>query len=108
MPSAAGVLTKLTDERAKLLHAHYAGAVPLDLLKTEQERISREIGQAEQALGAATIWFEEIEATIREALDLVGDCAETYRKATPLVRRQFNQAFFNKILIDGQEVTGRS
>ena len=30
---------KLLDERSKLLEAHYAGAIPLDLLKTEQDRI---------------------------------------------------------------------
>jgi hypothetical protein len=34
---------RLLDERAKLLEAHYAGAIPLDLLKTEQDRISVEL-----------------------------------------------------------------
>ncbi len=32
---------RLTNERVRLLNAHYAGAIPLDLLKTEQDRISR-------------------------------------------------------------------
>lgn len=31
---------RLDDERLKLLQAHYAGAVPIDLLKSEQDRIS--------------------------------------------------------------------
>lgn len=40
----------LTDERTKLLHAHYAGAVSLDLLKQEQARIGNEISAAEARL----------------------------------------------------------
>lgn len=34
---------RLDDERTKLLQAHYAGAVPLDLLKKEQARIGAEL-----------------------------------------------------------------
>lgn len=34
---------RLDDEHMKLLQAHYAGAVPLDLLKKEQDRISAEL-----------------------------------------------------------------
>lgn len=33
----------LKDERHKLLEAHYADAVPLELLKTEQDRIGTEL-----------------------------------------------------------------
>lgn len=40
-------LARLEAERTKLLHAHYAGAVPIDLLKREQSRISREMTDAE-------------------------------------------------------------
>ena len=35
-------LARLADERRKLLHAFYANAIPLELLKSEQDRISRE------------------------------------------------------------------
>jgi site-specific DNA recombinase len=38
---------QLTDERKKLLQAHYEGAVPLDLLKEEQTRIAREMEAAQ-------------------------------------------------------------
>ena len=34
---------RLRDERRSLLHAHHAGAVPLDLLKEEQDRIGRRL-----------------------------------------------------------------
>jgi site-specific DNA recombinase len=46
-------LAKLADERGKLLQAFYANAIPLDLLKAEQDRI----GVAQQAANG------ELEAT---------------------------------------------
>ncbi|MGH7485363.1 MAG: hypothetical protein ACREMY_07115, partial [bacterium] len=39
-------LAKMNEEREKLLHAYYAGAVPVDLLRTEQDRIASEARQA--------------------------------------------------------------
>ena len=41
---------KLLDERSKLLEAHYAAAIPLDRLKTEQDRIGGELDRIEQRL----------------------------------------------------------
>ena len=35
-------LAKLRAEREKLLHAYYAGAVPVDLLRQEQDRLAGE------------------------------------------------------------------
>jgi DNA invertase Pin-like site-specific DNA recombinase len=40
--------TRLTTERQKLLNAHYAGAIPLDLLKTEQDRIGSRLSYIQQ------------------------------------------------------------
>jgi len=36
-------IRQLEAERTKLLHAHYADAVPLDLLQQEQARIAKEL-----------------------------------------------------------------
>lgn len=35
-------LAKLGEEREKLLHAYYAGAIPVDLLRQEQDRLTTE------------------------------------------------------------------
>jgi hypothetical protein len=32
----------LNEKREKLLHAYYAGAVPVDLLRSEQDRLASE------------------------------------------------------------------
>ena len=76
-------LERLAAERTKLLHAHYADAVPLDLLKTEQARIGREIADAEVQLEAATAEYEKIETALHQALDLAGHCERAYRQGTP-------------------------
>jgi site-specific DNA recombinase len=44
-------LAKVNEEREKLLHAYYAGAVPVDLLRSEQDRLATETRQAERHLG---------------------------------------------------------
>ena len=59
---------KLLDERAKLLEAHYAGAIPLDLLKTEQDRIASALDRIEDRVSASKIKFETIEARLKAAL----------------------------------------
>ncbi len=90
---------KLADERSKLLQAHYADAVPLDLLKSEQARIAREITDAQQLLAVATTNFDDVEATITRAIELAGNCHTAYLAAGAPTRRKFNQAFFNRIWV---------
>ena len=43
---------ELNAQRQKLLDAHYAGAVPLDLLKTEQDRIASQLMRIQEGLSA--------------------------------------------------------
>lgn len=95
------------DERAKLLGAHYAGAVPLDLLKSEQERIARELDYIEGRLGALELTFDTVERNLKGALSFVTDLHSAYTAACPRVRRQINQAIFERFLIsDEGDVVG--
>ncbi len=93
-------LNKLRDERKKLLDAHYADAIPLELLKTEQARIGNEIRAAETRLDAVDNDFNTAEINLSRALALVQDCETAYANAPDKLRRQFNQAFFKRLLID--------
>jgi site-specific DNA recombinase len=56
-------LRKLTGERKKLLDAHYADAIPLDLLKSEQDRIATEAANAEGRLSEIASDFQKAETT---------------------------------------------
>ena len=97
--------TTLTAQRQKLLDAHYAGAIPLDLLKTEQERIATQLTYIQQQLGAASDSYEQGRQTLADCLDLTRDCHTAYLQAPDTTRRLFNQAFFSKIYIDEDDDT---
>jgi site-specific DNA recombinase len=92
-------LRKLTEERKKLLQAHYAGAIPLDLLKSEQDRLTTAVASAEGRLTAIAADFKAAEANLERALTRAGDCEAAYREATPTMRRQFNLAFFKRLVV---------
>ncbi len=87
-------------QREKLLQAHYAGAVPLDMLKIEMSRLMREISTAEQELATAQTSVDDLEGQLERALTVAGNCARHYGVASPAVRRMMNQGFFTKLYID--------
>ncbi len=95
----------LTAQRQKLLDAHYAGAIPLDLLKTEQERIAAQLGHIHQQLAGADQDYEHARQMLADCLDLSRDCHTAYLQATDPTRRLFNQAFFSRIYIDEDDNT---
>ena len=46
---------RLDDERQKLLDGYYAGAIPLDLMKREQTRLTAELTAAQGQIGRAHV-----------------------------------------------------
>ena len=97
-------LSKLDREREKLLHAHYGGAVPLDLLKREQERIAREREGAERQIALVSESVTEVGEIVAMALDLLQNCAEAYAAAPSHLQRQWNQALFERFDVDDDQI----
>jgi site-specific DNA recombinase len=95
----------LTDERVRLLQAHYAGAVPLDLLKTEQDRIARQLSAIEGRLTATDVEVDRFESALHAALDYATNWSKGYMRAGHHERRLFNQAFFTRFEVDDDDVT---
>ncbi|KUO18824.1 recombinase [Streptomyces dysideae] len=91
---------RLTAQRQKLVEAIYSGAMPMDMIASEQQRIGRRLTAVQERLEAVTAVSDKLEANLTAALDLAGDCQAAYRRAEPAVRRMFNQAFFTRLLID--------
>ena len=87
-------------EQQQLLQAHYAGAISLDLLKTEQDRITRGLANVTRELEQIGRDTAVTKAHVSAALDLLEDCADTYRRAPAHVKKLLNQAFFKRILIN--------
>ncbi|MGY5207578.1 hypothetical protein [Nocardia gipuzkoensis] len=95
---------RLLDERSKLLQAHYAGAIPLDLMKDEQDRIAEQLARIETRLEASLLNIEVVENNLRTALNYASNCYAGYLEANSSVRRLFNQAFFEKVYLEQDHV----
>ena len=68
--------TQLEGEQQKLLQAHYAGAIPLDLLKREQDRITASLETIEHRISAHHGHYADARANLDDALaSLAGEAA---------------------------------
>jgi site-specific DNA recombinase len=90
---------RLESERQKLLEAHYAGAVPLDMLKREMARLTRELHEANTRATAVTQSQEELTRLLDTALMLATHCYEFYETVENRERRLFNQGFFTRLYV---------
>ena len=92
--------TNIEDRRRRLLHAHYEGAIPLDLLKEEQAKLTSELGQIERQLTAYQADAAEVRQHLTQALDLLEDCYRLYQAAPPHLKKLLNQVFFERVLVN--------
>jgi hypothetical protein len=90
---------RVLDERQKLLQAHYASAIPQDLLASEMQRFTRELALVDSEVKAAKAGMGDIEQTLDRALTAAGTCFQAYAQAAEPIRRQMNQGFFEKLYI---------
>jgi site-specific DNA recombinase len=101
---AARTIAELTAQRDKLLQAHYADAVPLDQLKVEQERIARQLAAAHEALSGSRLQRQQLEDTLDRALVLLERGDSQYAAAPSIVRRDLNQAVFERFWLIDDEI----
>ncbi len=99
-------LADLDVKRRRLLDAHYAEAIPLDLFREEQERFRREEQTARRLLEAASYQFDHALEAVNSILEQLTDCAWAYRAGNDLTRRLTNQAFFEKLYLVDDRICG--
>ena len=92
--------TNLEDKRRRLMHAHYEGAVPLELLREEQTQLTSELDHIERQLAAYQADTAEIHQRLTQALDLLEDCHRLYQAAPPHLKKLLNQVFFERVLVN--------
>ena len=90
---------KLEREQRKLLQAHYADAIPLDLLREEQARIGESLKSITITMEAYQAEYIEVSQNFNHVFELLDDCGRAYRLADDYQKRCFNQALFEKILV---------
>ena len=86
-------------KQRKLLEAHYADAIPLNLFKEEQEKLADAIVAIDRQLDLHDTHFGEIKSKLSKALEIMEDCGEAYRVAPEPIKRVYNQALFEKIFV---------
>ncbi|MDT5024274.1 MAG: hypothetical protein QOE61_700, partial [Micromonosporaceae bacterium] len=80
-PEIAYARTRVGDldaERKRLARGVVTGAIPEDLARDEQQRIARELVQAQKVLDTSRVIYAHIEDTLSRALALVGRVDEVY------------------------------
>jgi hypothetical protein len=92
----------------QLVDSHLANpkAVPLHVLEAKQDELDQELKAAESQLGRAKGDVEEGEKAIARVRQLLAKSPAAYRQATPVFRRQINQAVFAKVFLGQEGVTG--
>ena len=98
-----GQKAKLENKRQKLLEAHYNNAIPIDLLKSEQQKIAKELAAIEHEIRIHNTTFEGLTENLQLSLDMIEDCGKYYRNANNTTKRLLNQAIFKKIYVSNAE-----
>lgn len=93
----------LLRKRQKLLDAHYADAIALDLLKQEQDQIAAQLASIEQQRAALSLESHVVQTHLGYVLDLLEDCFSLYRQATPSLKKLLNGVFFTAVAINPQD-----
>ncbi len=99
-------IIKLEAERRNLLQAYMAEAVPIDLLKEEQNRITRELAQAGGELANSEVDWETVSQRVSAAIKLVSQLHDVYLEASDATRKRINQAVWEGFDVDDQGVVG--
>ena len=105
---ARAEVVRLDNEERKLLAAHYNDAISDHIFAEEQKRIRRERVAADELLRRYEIKQDAIIGTLDTALNLTYNIQAAYLQADETERRLLNQAFFERIEIDSEEVSGHT
>ncbi|MFT4228052.1 recombinase family protein [Micropruina sp.] len=92
-------IARLEANRAKLLDAYYADAVPRSLFLAEQRRLKAEHARIVLERTTAATDLADLEDGIREALNLLQDAHATYERSPAHIRKQLNRTLFARILL---------
>jgi site-specific DNA recombinase len=103
---ARAELTRLDNEERKLLALRYQDQISEHIYADEQARIRRQRAAADDLLQRHEVKHETILETLDHALQLTDNIQAAYLQADSTERRLFNQALFETIAIDTEEIDG--
>jgi predicted metal-dependent hydrolase len=99
-------LARLDGASQKVLQAHCADAIPVEVLKEEQASIALAKATAQNILERYTADEVRIKQQLTYWVGLMHQAFRHYRAGNPAVRRQLNQGAFEQIWLDDDAVAG--
>ena len=90
---------KLEHQQHKLLQAHYENAIPVELLRKEQQRITHSLTAANHRIQTLEQDLGDKEELVVQALDIAQHMANTYHHAPNHIRRMLNQLLFEHVYL---------
>ena len=98
---------KLEHQQHKLLQAHYEGAIPVELLRKEQQRITHSLTDTNHRIQTLEQDLEDKEELVSQALDIAQHMASAYHHAPNHIRRMLNQLFFEHVYLVPDQDAGQ-
>ena len=98
---------KLKHQQEKLLQAHYEGAIPVELLRKEQHRITHSLTTANRRIQVLEQDLGDKEELVSQALDIAQHMASAYHHAPTHIRRMLNQLLFEHVYLVPHEDTSQ-
>lgn len=99
-PGSPPTATGRSTSRTGSCRAHYADAIPLAVLKREQDRVLGELDQVNRRLDAHHGEYTDARAHLDDALNPLGNCADIHARCDDANRRLCNEAFFTEFCVD--------
>lgn len=92
-------------ERERLKWADLAmdGTVPRDIAREKQTTLAIQLSQLKHQMTSLTATNIDNAEVINTALDLLGRCSDVYENAPEATRRDLNQAYFERMLLDSTD-----
>ncbi len=96
-------LRQLEGQRRKWAEKAMNDVVPDDIARERQQELARQIAWTQTELDKLTVDEDELRANIDLALRLAQDCHGSYTRSKGQVRRMWNQAWFESVLVDVED-----
>lgn len=94
---------KIARKQQKLLEAHYADAIPLDLLKQEQASLERAMADIDTRFSALEQNYTDVKKNLDMVLELAINAKRLYTAAPDHIKKLLNQVFFEKVLVHAHD-----
>jgi len=82
------------------LQLHYADAISPEVVRKQQRRITRELGEIDRQMAVATNDHELVTANLQAEVTFASQVGKAYQEADDAIRRQINQAILKRVWID--------